>query len=55
MRDFLESQSKLGFTYAAVGATASQPPAGYTVDHTRVKLGEGEEAFTRAKGALRRW
>jgi uncharacterized protein (UPF0548 family) len=55
IRDFLASQSNLGFTYAAVGATASQPPAGYTVDHTRVKLGEGEEAFRKARAALLRW
>ena len=33
----------------------SQPPAGYTVDHTRIKLGEGEEVFTKAKAALERW
>ena len=43
------------FTYAAVGATAHTPPAGYTVDHTRVKLGTGEQAFDAAKAALRRW
>jgi uncharacterized protein (UPF0548 family) len=55
IRDFLASQSNLGFTYTAVGATASQPPAGYTVDHTRVKLGEGEEVFRKAQAALRRW
>ena len=55
IREFLASQSKLGFTYTAVGATASQPPAGYTVDHTRIKLGEGEEVFTKAKAALGRW
>ncbi len=55
IRDFLESQSKLGFTYTAIGATASQPPAGYTVDHTRIKLGEGEEVFMNAKAALGRW
>jgi uncharacterized protein (UPF0548 family) len=55
IRVFLASQSHLGFTYAAVGATASQPPAGYTVDHTRVKVGDGEDAFTRAQAALRRW
>src|SRR6516164_276224 len=55
IREFLASQSKLSFTYTAVGATASQPPAGYTVDHTRVQLGEGEEIFTRAADALRRW
>jgi uncharacterized protein (UPF0548 family) len=55
IREFLASQSKLGFTYTAVGATASQPPAGYTVDHSRIKLGEGEEVFTKAKAALGRW
>ncbi len=55
IREFLRTQSKLGFTYRAVGATASQPPAGYTVDHTRIKLGEGEEVFMKAKAALGRW
>src|SRR5690242_13033045 len=55
LRAFLASQAKLGFTYTAVGATASVPPAGYAVDHTRVKLGVGEEGFTKAKVALRRW
>jgi uncharacterized protein (UPF0548 family) len=55
IREFLASQSKLSFTYSAVGATASQPPAGYTVDHTRIKLGDGEEVFTKAKAALGRW
>ena len=47
---FLRSQSKLGFTYAAVGATAGLPPAGYLVNHTRIKLGQGEEIFTKARG-----
>ncbi len=55
MGEFLAAQSKLGFTYSAVGATATVPPAGYAVDHTRIKLGEGEEVFTRAKAALERW
>jgi uncharacterized protein (UPF0548 family) len=55
VRGFLTSQSKLGFTYAAVGATATLPPAGYAVDHTRIRLGEGEGVFTGAKAALGRW
>jgi uncharacterized protein (UPF0548 family) len=54
MREFLASQSKFDFTYTAVGATATMPPAGYVLDHTRIKLGEGEEVFERAKAALRR-
>ena len=55
MCEFLTSQSKLGFTYSAVGATGSVPPAGYLVNHTRIKLGQGEDVFTRAKDALGRW
>jgi uncharacterized protein (UPF0548 family) len=53
--EFLTAQSKLPFSYAAVGATASQPPAGYVVDHTRIRLGQGEEVFMKAKDALRQW
>ncbi len=55
VRDFLVAQAKFDFTYPEVGATASLPPNGYQVDHTRIKLGEGEEVFTRAKAALGRW
>jgi len=54
MRVFLASQANLGFTYSAVGATGTMPPAGYTVDHTRMKLGEGEKVFLAAKSALER-
>ena len=55
IRGFLTVQSKLGFTYTAVGATASLPPADYVVDHTRIKLGQGEEVFMKAKAAFGRW
>ena len=55
MRRFLEVQSELPFTYEAVGATAGTPPAGYVVDRTRIKLGEGESVFHSAIAALRRW
>ena len=55
VRDFLAAQAKFDFTYTAVGATASVLPIGYQVDHTRIKLGEGEEVFTNAKAALGRW
>ena len=48
VREFLAGQAKLGFTYPEVGATASSPPEGYAVDHTRIKLGEGEAVFTKA-------
>ncbi|WP_406694414.1 DUF1990 domain-containing protein [Singulisphaera sp. Ch08] len=56
IRDFLATQSKLDFTYQAVGATAGDLfPEGYILDHTRVKLGEGEEVFSRAQRALKDW
>src|SRR6516162_11662172 len=55
LQDFLATQSKLDFTYPAVGATAAVPPAGYVVDRTRIKLGEGPSDFAAAQAALRRW
>jgi uncharacterized protein (UPF0548 family) len=55
IRAFLQTQAKLPFTYPAVGATAGTPPAGYNVDHARVRLGEGEAVFAAARAALARW
>jgi uncharacterized protein (UPF0548 family) len=55
IRDFLASQAKRDFTYAEVGATATTLPSDYVVDHTRVKLGEGEAVFRAAQVALERW
>ena len=55
IRRFLAAQAKQDFTYKAVGATADKPPAGYVVDRTRIKLGEGEAVFQAARSALERW
>ncbi|MCI0489696.1 MAG: DUF1990 domain-containing protein [Blastocatellia bacterium] len=55
IRDFLASQSDRPFSYSEVGATSGKPPAGYTIDHNRVQLGEGAESFARAVEALRNW
>lgn len=54
-RRFLTAQANLDFSYSAVGATATQLPAGFVVDRTRIKLGEGELVFQAAKAALKRW
>lgn len=54
VRDFVAAQARLELTYP-VGATASEPPAGYVVDHTRIKLGDGAQIFRTAKAALERW
>jgi uncharacterized protein (UPF0548 family) len=55
IRQFLTAQAKLDFSYSTVGATATTPPVGYVVDHTRIKLGEGEATFTAARHALENW
>lgn len=52
---FLDGQRNSDFSYSAVGATATNSPAGYVVDHTRVKLGEGERVFDAARSALQQW
>ena len=52
---FLTAQAKRDFSYSAVGATANPLPPGFVVDHTRIKLGEGEPVFQAARAALQRW
>jgi uncharacterized protein (UPF0548 family) len=55
IRQFLRSQQSLPFSYREVGATRGNAPAGYTVDHSRVRLGEGQRTFERARGAIQGW
>ena len=52
---FLQTHGKLDLTYPAIGATATAPPDGFTVDHTRVELGKGEAVFRAAREALEQW
>lgn len=51
----LDHQREMPFSYAEVGATLGEAPAGYNVDHRRVRLGEGPETFACAAHALSRW
>ena len=53
--EFISSQRNLPFTYAEVGATQTNAPVGYKVDHNRVQLGRGVEVYERAVEALRQW
>ena len=55
IRRFLVEQSRLDFSYEAVGTTFGELPAGFVVDRTRIRLGEGEAVFLAAKEALARW
>lgn len=55
IRAFISTQRDKPFSYADVGATKTQPPGGYTVDHNRVQLGDGPAGFERAVHAIREW
>lgn len=55
IRRFLASQRDLPFSYPEVGTSRGDPPAGYNVDHNRIQLGSGAQAFQRAVAALHRW
>src|SRR5688500_15917561 len=52
---FLEAQRDSRFSYPEVGATRKGAPPYYQVDHNRVQLGTGAEAFTSAVAAMRQW
>jgi uncharacterized protein (UPF0548 family) len=55
VRRFLASQRERELSYPNVGASRATPPATFTVDHNRVRLGAGRDTFKRAAAALRRW
>jgi uncharacterized protein (UPF0548 family) len=55
--EFLWSQRDAPLSYREVGVSreGAKELARYAVDHNRASLGEGEETFDRAVGALRAW
>jgi uncharacterized protein (UPF0548 family) len=53
--DFLEAQDRLELSYSPAAGAATTPPPGFSMDHTRVKLGEGGAVFQAGKAALQRW
>lgn len=55
IRRFISSQHESLFSYPEVGASVSEAPNGYNVDHNQVELGSGEIAWRRAVGAIREW
>jgi uncharacterized protein (UPF0548 family) len=54
---FLAAQRDATWSYPDVGSSATneRAPAGYNLDHNRVKLGEGATVFESACAALRAW
>jgi uncharacterized protein (UPF0548 family) len=55
IRRYIDEQARLDFSHSFVGRTDSTPPAGFNVDHTRIRLGSGEAIFLAATNALQRW
>jgi uncharacterized protein (UPF0548 family) len=55
INSFISGQATEDFSYTAVGATRSELPSGFVVDHNRIELGRGKEAFDAARRALAEW
>jgi uncharacterized protein (UPF0548 family) len=55
IRAILGQQRTADFSYSAVGASRGQLPAGYTLIHSRVNIGQGAATFARAVEALCQW
>src|SRR5262245_61720148 len=52
---FLLRAQDQSFSYSETGSTQGKIPTGYTVDHNRITLGSGADAFRRAVSAIRAW
>jgi len=52
---FISGQAGQGFSYAPVGATKGDSPAGFVEDHNRIELGRGKRAFDAACQAINEW
>jgi len=55
IHEFLDQQARQDFSYPFIGHTASTPPAGFNIDHTRIRLGTGEAVFIATTKAFERW
>ncbi len=55
IKNFLEAQKDLPFSYAEVGASKDKIPSGYPINHRRVRLGSGAETFAPARQAIQDW
>jgi uncharacterized protein (UPF0548 family) len=55
VREFLREQQSLPSSYPEQGMTRRPAPAGFIVDHDRIRLGAGPGSFASAKRALQQW
>jgi uncharacterized protein (UPF0548 family) len=55
IENFLAAQRDLPFSYEEVGASKDKIPSGYPINHHRIQIGNGADAFTLAKKAIQNW
>lgn len=55
IHQFIAGQRNSSFSYDEIGASREPVPSGYTVDHNRIRLGEGASCFAHAREAINRW
>ena len=55
IQSLLAAQQHSSFSYSPLELTRSSSLAGYTVDHNRVQLGSGAEAFSAGVRAIQQW
>jgi uncharacterized protein (UPF0548 family) len=55
IRSFISAQQQSQLSYNPSGLTRDSLPAGYNVDHNRVRLGTGVECFNAAVAAITQW
>jgi uncharacterized protein (UPF0548 family) len=52
---FVSDLASSHFSYPDVGASVYGAPKGYNVDHNRIRLGTGEDAWKRGVEGIKRW
>jgi uncharacterized protein (UPF0548 family) len=55
LRRYLGAHTESAFSYTSIGATSVTPPRRFTIDHTRIRIGDGQSTFNAARQALERW
>lgn len=55
IQSFIDSVAESAFSYRNVGLSLNGSPAGYNVDHHRIRIGSCEGNFIAAKDAIRTW
>jgi uncharacterized protein (UPF0548 family) len=53
--DFCRDNIAASFSYTALGESAEGHPAGFTLDHNRIRLGSGDVVWSKARAALDNW